>query len=120
MFDSKSESPANYDSLHREKARLRKIGLIVLIAGLVGAGLVYWIGNRPQDPALAEYHQSEERNATRQMEQLYGTSGDVMHKLMNAMSRPRNQALAIIALAAVVSGVCFYLGRPIPEDHETG
>jgi hypothetical protein len=96
---------------------LRKIGLIILLAGLGTSGVVYWIGNRPQDPALAEYRQSEDRNASRQMESLYGTSGDVMHKLMNAMKRPGNQALAIIALTAVVSGVCFYLGRPFPEDH---
>jgi hypothetical protein len=108
------------ESLRREKARLRKIGLIVLIAGLACAGLVYWIGNRPEDPALAEYRQSEERNATRQMETLYGTSGDVMHKLMNAMKRPGNQALAVIALTGLVSGVCFYLGRPFSEDHQTG
>lgn len=112
--------PSGTESLRREKARLRKIGLILLIAGLCCAGLVYWIGNRPEDPALAEYRQSEERNASRQMESLYGTSGDVMHKVMDAMHRPGNQALAIIGLTALVSGVCFYLGRPFPENHETG
>jgi len=115
-----TEAPTSPESLHREKARLRKIGLIVILAGLTSAGLVYWLGTRPEDPALAEYRQSEERNASRQMETLYGTSGDVMHKLMNAMKRPGNQALAIIALTVVVSGGCFYLGRPFAEDQETG
>ena len=115
-----TEASENLDSLRHEKARLRKIGLIILLAGLCSAGLVYLIGNRPEDPALAEYRQSEERNASRQMETLYGTSGDVMHKLMNAMKRPGNQALAIIALTVVVSGGCFYLGRPFAEDQETG
>jgi hypothetical protein len=108
------------ESLQREKARLRKIGLIVLIVGLGSAGLVYWAGNRPEDPTLAEYRQSEERNASRQMQSLYGASGGVMHKFMDAMRRPGNQALAIIVLTAVVSGVCFYLGRPIPDNHEAG
>jgi hypothetical protein len=115
-----TEVPTSSESLHREKARLRKIGLIILLVGLCCAGLVYWIGNRPEDPALTEYQQSEERNARRQMESLYGTSGDVMHKLMDAMKRPGHQALAIIVLTAVVSSVCFYLGRRFPEDHQPG
>ncbi|HLX71055.1 MAG TPA: hypothetical protein VKV04_15625 [Verrucomicrobiae bacterium] len=105
------------DSLLREKARLRKIGLVILLLGLAGAGLLYWIRNRPEDPALAEYRQSEERNASYQMEKLYGTSGDVTHKLLDAMKRPGNQALAIIALTTLVSGTCFYLGRSFPDDH---
>lgn len=120
VSETNRELTADHDSLRREKARLRKIGLSILLAGLGCAGLVYWMGNRPEDPALAEFRQSEERSASRQMESLYGTSGDVMHKFMNAMSRPGNQALAIIALTAVVSGVCFYLGRPISDDGETG
>lgn len=120
MSQGNTEVPTGGESLHREKARLRKIGLIVIVVGLVSAGLVYWIGNRPEDPALAEYRQSEERSATRQMESLYGTSGDVMHKLMDAMKRPGNQALGIIVLTMLVSGGCFYLGRPLPEDRETG
>lgn len=115
-----SNLESSHDSLLREKARLRKIGSVILIAGLVSAGLLYWIRNRPEDPALAEYRQSEERNATYQMERLYGTSGDVTHKLMDAMKRPGNQALAIVALTALASGACFYLGRPFRDDHEIG
>lgn len=114
-----SNTEPNPDSLPCEKARLRKIGLVILLLGLVSAGLLYWIRNRPEDPALAEYRLSEERNAKLQMERLYGTSGDVTHKLMDVMSRPGNQALAIIALTAIVSGACFYLGRPLPDEHET-
>ena len=114
-----SNTESSQDSLPHEKARLRKIGLVILLLGLVSAGLLYWIRNRPEDPALAEYRQSEERNARYQMEKLYGTSGDVTHKLLDAMERPGNQALAIIALTALVSGLCFYLGRPFPDDHKT-
>jgi hypothetical protein len=113
------ESPSNPDSLHHEKARLRKIGLLILIAGVCAAGLVYWIGNRPEDPALADYRQSEARAETRQMESLYGTSGDVIQKVMTGMRRPRNQAIAVIAITVAVSGVCFYLGRPFHEGEET-
>ena len=113
-----SNTESNPDSLLREKARLRKIGFVILVLGLVSAGLLYWMRNRPEDPALAEYRQSEERNASYQMQRLYGASGDVTHKLLDAMKRPANQAVVIIALTALVSGACFYLGRPFP-NHKT-
>ena len=118
MSHGNTEEPTSLDSLRREKARLRKIGLIVLIAVLCSAGVVYWIGSRPEDPALAQYRQDQARAVTRQMETLYGTSGDVMQKVLTAMKRPRNQALAIVAATALIAGGCFYLGRPIPEDGE--
>lgn len=106
--------------MQREKARLRKIGLIILIAGLCSAGVVYWIGKRAEDPALADYRQAEARAESRQMEMLYGTSGDIMQELVTAMKRPGNQALAIVAVTALVSCACFYLGRPLPDSDEAG
>lgn len=94
--------------------------MIILIAGLCGAGVVYWIGNRAEDPALADYRQAEARAESRQMEMLYGTSGDIMQKFLTAIKRPGNQALAIGAVTALVSGACFYLGRPVPQCDEVG
>jgi hypothetical protein len=120
MSESNAETAASLESLHREKARLRKIGVIVLLAGFCIAGLLYWTGNRPDDPALADYRQAEARAETRQMESLYGTSGDIMQKFMTAIKRPDTQAIAIIVITALVSGACFYLGRPFAEDNKAG
>ena len=112
-------APENLDeseSLHREKARLKKIGVIILLLGLVSAGLLYWIRARPEDPALENYRQNVARAETRQMESLYGTSGDVMQKLLTALKRPGTQAIIIVAVTVLVSGACFYLSRPFPEN----
>lgn len=115
MSETRTESPESPESLHREKARLRKAGFIILLTGLCCAGVVYWIGSRPQDPALAQYREAEARAETRQMEMLYGTSGDIMQKFMTAMKHPGTQAVAIVAVTALVSCGCFYLGRPFPN-----
>ncbi len=119
MSEANIEQPANLESLHREKARLRKIGLVILLVGLCSAGLVYWIGKSREDPALAQYRETEARAETRQMEQLYGTSGDVMQKLLTGMRRPRNQALTIVFATVLFSAGCFYLGRPLPDIDKT-
>jgi hypothetical protein len=103
------------DSLHREKARLRKIGAIVLALGFGSAGLVYWIGTRSQDARLEQFQESQTRAESRQMEMLYGTSGGLMQDFFTAMKRPGTQATTIIVAAGLIAAGCFYLGRPIPE-----
>lgn len=107
------------DSLRREKARLKTIGIIILLAGFASAGLLYWIRARPEDPALEQYRENLSRSETRQMESLYGTSGDVMQKLMTAFKRPGTQAITIVVFTVVISGACFYLGRPFPKDDDS-
>jgi hypothetical protein len=110
----------DHASLHREKARLRLIGVIVLMLGLGSAGLVYWIGNRaPEDARLDEYRQSQARAESRQMQMLYGTSGGLMEDFLNALKRPGNQALGIGMITGLVAAGCFYLGRPLPKSEET-
>jgi predicted TIM-barrel enzyme len=105
-------------SLHREKARLRLIGIIVLVLGLSIAGLVYWRGTRSADARVEQYEQAQARAESRQMQMLYGTSGGLMEDFLNALKRPGNQALIIAAITGLIAGGCFYLGRPLPEVEE--
>lgn len=106
-------------SLHREKARLRWIGLVVLVVGIISAGLVYWLGTRSEDARLDQYEQAQTRAESRQMEMLYGTSGGLMEDFLNALKRPDNQALAIVGITGLIAAGCFYLGRPLAEGEET-
>jgi flagellar basal body-associated protein FliL len=110
----------NLASLNREKSRLRKIGLVVLLLGLAVAGLVYWLGNRSNNNGLEEFQQATTRAETRQMEMLYGTSGGLMEDFVNALKRPGNQAMAILGVTVFIAAGCFYLSRPVrePEDIE--
>jgi hypothetical protein len=102
-------------SLQREKARLRLIGLVVLVAGLSIAGLVYRRGTRSEDARVEQYEQAQARAESRQMQMLYGTSGGLMEDFLNALKRPGNQAMIIAAITGLIAGGCFYLGRPLPE-----
>jgi hypothetical protein len=102
-------------SLYREKARLRLIGIFILVLGLSIAGLVYWRGTRAEDARVEQYEQAQARAESRQMQMLYGTPGGLMEDLLTALKHPRNQALLIIAISGLIAGGCFYLSRPLPE-----
>lgn len=119
MAEPTPENLAELESLHREKARLKKIGILILLLGLVSAGLLYWIRARPENPALEQYLQDESRVESRQMQTLYGTSGNVMQEFVRALKRPGTQAIIIIVATALISGACFYLARPFPEDNRS-
>jgi hypothetical protein len=115
--EENSETHPSPESLHREKARLRMIGAIVLAVGIIGAGLVYWIP-RPQDPALAQYEQAQARAESRQMQMLYGTSGGVTEDFLNWLKQPGAQAGVIVVVSGLIAAGCFYLGRPFGEREE--
>ena len=118
MSEKSVERLADSVSLHREKARLRLIGILILILGLSLAGVVYWRGTRAADASLEQFEQAQARAESRQMQMLYGTSGGLVEDLLNALKRPGNQALLIIAISGLIAGGCFYLSRPLPEADE--
>ena len=103
------------DSLRREKARLRKIGTIILLLGFSSAGLVYWIGTRAEDSRLDEYNRAAQSSESRQVGILYGKSGQVTADLLDDLKRPSAEALIIAAITIVMAGGCFYLSRPLDE-----
>jgi uncharacterized protein HemX len=94
-------------------AKLRLAGIIILVAGMVGAGLVYWIGQRAEnfadDPAMAGYNKQQNE----QMERLYGKSGELMDDLSNSLKQPATQAGLILGTSIVVSLICFRLAQPV-------
>jgi hypothetical protein len=103
-------------ALHREKARLRTAGAIILAAGLISAGLLYWL--RRENSNLEQLRESQARAESRQMQLLYGRSGGITEDLSNALKRPGPQALLIVAISGIIAAGCFYLGQPIPESDE--
>lgn len=120
MGERSAKGLTDFDSLHREKARLRWIGRIVLVVGLATAGIVYWHGTHAQeaDLQMQEYEQSKARAESRQMQMLYGTSGGLMQDFFDSMKQPGNQAMAIGGISVAIAAVCFYLGRPLAEDED--
>jgi hypothetical protein len=98
--------------------RLKMIGVVVLMLGVIGAGLVYWLGTRSPDLSDDLSMTGFNRAETRQMEILYGKQGELIEDLSNDLKQPGTQAIIIIAAAALVAGGCFYFAR-LPDYDET-
>jgi hypothetical protein len=107
-----NDRAASPDSSRRLSGHLRRIGGILLLLGVSGAGIVYWAGTRSSDssddPALAGY----DKAGTRQMAVLYGKMGLMIEDLSGDLKRPGTQAALIVVISTLAASGCFYLGRP--------
>jgi hypothetical protein len=107
-------------SSSKKSARLRMAGVIVLVLGIAGAGLVYWLGTRSPDVSddlsMAGYNRAE----TRQMEQLYGKSGLLIEEWFDDLKQPGTQAILIAVVSALVAAGCFYFARLSDDVDEPG
>jgi hypothetical protein len=116
--DDKAPDP---DASSRKRARLRFIGVLMLLLGMGGASLVYWLGTRSGDPANDPTLVGYDRAESRQMGVLYGKMGLLIEDLTEDLKRPRTQAILIATVAAFVAAGCFYFARlPDPEDDSFG
>jgi len=100
----------------RRARRFRITGIIILLLGIAGAGVVYWLGSRApdfsDDPAMAGFNRAEER----QMGILYGKPGQFIEDLTQALKQPRTPAFFIAAASAVIAAGCFYFARVLEDE----
>jgi len=91
-------------------------GALVLVLGMAGAGVVYWLGTRSanlnDNPSMQGFKRAEQR----QMGQLYGKSGLLIEEWSDDLKRPGIQAVLIMITSALVAGGCFYFARLLVED----
>ena len=118
-----NDKTAGPDPSRKQRARLRIIGVIVLLLGIGSAGIVYCFGSRSadstEDPLLAGYSEAQSRAESRQMGLLYGKSGVLIDDLCDDLKRPGTQAIIIASVSALIASGCFYLARPLDSDDET-
>ena len=100
----------------RRARRYRLAGVVILLLGLAGAGVVYWLGTRSailaDDAAMTGFNRATER----QMALLYGKQGRFVEDLTNWLKQPGTQAILIVAAAVVVAGAVFFLARILEEE----
>ena len=69
-------------------ARFKMIGVKLLLAGMIGACTIYWMGTRSpnlkDDLAMVGYDKAE----SHQMAQLYGNMGLMIDDLLDDLKRP--------------------------------
>jgi hypothetical protein len=100
----------------RRSARLRLTGVIVLLAGILGAGMVYWQGSRSPDVSDDLSMAGFNRAQRRQMGQLYGKMGTVIEDWSEDLKRPGTQASLILGFTFVIAGGCFYFARLLGNE----
>ena len=106
------------DSSSKRAARFRMIGLIVLLLGIGGAGLVYWLGTRSanvmDDLSMVGFNKAR----TRQMGMLYGKMGPVIEEWFDDLKQPGTQATIIAAVSTLIATGCFYFARLLVQGDE--
>jgi hypothetical protein len=112
-----SESSGELPAAARRRARRCRIAAVVILAlGLIGAGVVYWLGSREPyisgDPAMSRFNRAEQH----QLGVLYGKQGRLIEDLSDSLKQPGTQAILIVVAAAVVAAGCFYFARIL--EHE--
>ena len=97
-----NDSPVRPVSVSRRSTWLRRTGIVVLLAGLAGAGTIYWVGSRSpavsDDLSMVGYHRAERR----QMGQLYGKMGTVIEDWSEDLKDPGTRAILVGGFAAAI------------------
>ena len=106
-----SDEKNNPVSSPKRAARLRMIGILVLLLGIGGAGVVYWLGTRSPDVSDNLSMVGYNKARTRQMGMLYGKMGPVIEKWFDELKQPGTQAEIIITVSILIAAGCFYFAR---------
>jgi hypothetical protein len=119
-MNANEKAPSPVSPAKRRAGRLRMTGVTVLLLGIVGAGVVYWLGTRAADMSddlsMVGFDKSEQR----QMGVLYGKQGELIENWSNDLKQPGTQAFIIAAAAILIASGCFYFARLSDYDDETG
>ena len=111
-------APGSASSDRRRARLLRIIAAIVLVLGIFGADLVYWLETRSvvvsDDPSML----GNEKAESRQAEILYGKQAGLIKDWSDDLKRPGTQAVIIVVTAALVAGGCIYLARLLDKARE--
>jgi flagellar basal body-associated protein FliL len=105
-------------SKHRAR-QLRIIAAVVLVLGIFGADLVYWLGSRSavgasDDPQML----TNEKAAERQAEILIGKQAGLVQGWVETLKHPGPQAILVVVAAVLVAGACFYFAGLIESNGE--
>jgi hypothetical protein len=95
----------------RAGARLRTIGLVVLLLGLGGAVLRYGLSAPSKDSSADLPTAETSKKVARDIEVNFGKMGLLTNSLAENLQDPATQALIIVVASIVVAFGCFYVAH---------
>lgn len=99
-------------------AQLKKIGLIVLLAGLAIGALIWLLfpddNSSDDNSLLSQYYKQQEVQAQR----LWGNQGSLVLEFTRSLKRPVTWSVIITVLSVIFALACFYLASRPPEENE--
>ena len=115
---SANHQPADVNPPCPQAKRLRVIGVVVLVLGLLSAGAVYWIRTHSGEPTEDELLAGNARLESHQMGLLYGRMGLLTQELSDDLKQPGTQALIIATVSILIAAGCFYFARLEDDNKE--
>ena len=101
----------------RQVRRLRIAAVVVMLLGLIGVGIVYWLASRsdngPNNNVAMDYYKKDQL----QLEKMYGPQGVLAGNIYTALQQPGTQAIIILVTASLISAACLFFSK-LPE-HKT-
>jgi hypothetical protein len=113
-----NDQTAGSNPSHKQHKRLKTAGIIVLVLGLTGAGVVYWMGTHSSALTEDELMPGNARAESRQMGLLYGRMGILISQWSDDLKQPGTQAVIIAVVSILIAAGCFYFARLTDDDSE--
>jgi hypothetical protein len=88
-------------------ARLRVVGLAVLVAGVLGAGIFYLAASHAGDRSMDDLLPGYTRSQNRQIGALMGNFGVTMLDWQETLRQPGAEAILLALAAALVARLCY-------------
>jgi hypothetical protein len=113
-----TDTPVPISSDRRRARWLRITAAVVLVLGIFGADLVYWLGTRSADSPNLLPVIGDDKAVTRQAETLFGKQPELVEELGRDLKRPGTQATIVVVTAVLLAGGCFYVARLMDHGGE--
>jgi hypothetical protein len=102
-------------SVRRTVVRLRRVGLLILVLGLVGAGALRWFA-RPAvvtggDDGSVRLNADNTKIVARNQQLLYGKTAYNLMGLLDDLKQPGALAVMLVLFSASGCFICFHLAR---------